>query len=87
MQEDAPGEKKEEAKPKEEPPADLKDIVTTDFMKDLVTDLNLDIDQNEMGDLMKEAGLGDNKEEKKEEEDPKKDDDKDKEKKKDEDKD
>jgi len=86
MQEDAPGEKKEEAKPKEEQP-ELKDIVTTDFMKGLVSELDLDIDQNEMGDLMKEAGLGDNKEEKKEEEDPKKDDDKDKEKKKDEDKD
>lgn len=65
--------------PKEEKPADLKDIVTTDFMKGLVSDLNLDIDQDQMGDLMKEAGLGnkgDGEEEKKEEDpkDPPKDD-------------
>jgi len=66
---DAP---KEDEKPAEaEEKTDLKEIVTTDFMKGLVSELNLDIDQDQMGDLMKEAGIGDDEEqeeEKKEEE-------------------
>jgi len=65
----AAAEEKKEEPPKAEQPGDLKDIVTTDFMKDLVDDLGLDIDQDAMGDLMQEAGLGDKKES-----DPKKED-------------
>lgn len=49
-----PGGKAPEKPPEEK--TDLKDIVTTDFMKGLVDDLNLDIDQDAMGDLMKEVG-------------------------------
>ena len=53
----------------------MKDIVTTEFMKGLVDDLNLDIEPDKMDNLMKEAGLGKEEEkkeeEKKEEEDPK----------------
>ena len=68
---DKPQEEAKPAAPEEK--IDMKDVVTTDFMKGLVSDLQLDIDQDAMGDLMKEAGIGDKpkeEEEKKEEEDP-----------------
>jgi hypothetical protein len=38
------------AQPEEK--VNLEDVVTTDFMKDIIKDMNLDIDPNEMGDLM-----------------------------------
>ena len=52
-------------------------MVTTDFMKDIIKDMNLDIDPNEMGDLMAQVGKKEG-EEKKEEDDDKKKDEKDK---------
>ena len=42
----------EEQTPAEEPKQELKDIMTTDFMKGIIDDLNLQIDDNEVDDLM-----------------------------------
>ena len=53
----------------EEPQLDVKDVIETDFMKGLVADLELDIDDADMGDIV--ANSEENKkaeEEKKEEE-------------------
>ena len=44
-----------------DPQVDIKDVVTTDFMKDIIGDLGLDIEKDGLGDLVGE-------EEKKEEE-------------------
>ena len=55
-----------QAQPEEQPNIDMKDVVGTEFMKDLVGQLGLDIEQDNIGDLLGE-------EEKQEEE--KKDDD------------
>jgi hypothetical protein len=55
--------------------ADLKDLVTSDFMKDIISDMKLDIDAEGMDDILKLAGSkkeDEKKEEKKDEEDPKK---------------
>ena len=41
-----------------EPKPDLNDIVNTDFMKDIIGDLGLDIDKNEVDKIQNDAGLG-----------------------------
>ena len=52
----------------------LENIVSTEFMKGLVDDLGLDISENQIDNVMKEAGIGageEKKEEEKKEEDKK----------------
>ena len=77
----------EEGKPEEKPAAEqpaqqteenagtnLENIVSTEFMKGLVDDLGLDISENQIDNVMKEAGIGageEKKEEEKKEEDKK----------------
>ena len=41
-----------------EPKPDLNDIVNSDFMKDIIGDLGLDINQNEVDKIQNDAGLG-----------------------------
>ena len=69
--EEKPEEKADEKPAQQQAAADagtnLDNIVTTEFMKGLVDDLDLDIDPNQIDNVMKEAGIG-NEEEKKEEE-------------------
>ena len=63
-----------EADAKAEQPAEkvnLEDVVTTDFMKDLIKDMNLDIDPNEMGEMVANVNKKEG-EEKKDDDDPKK---------------
>lgn len=38
--------------PKQEPVQNLKDIVTTDFMKDIINEMDLDIDEGAMEDIL-----------------------------------
>jgi len=67
------GEKKPEAAVQQQ---DLKDIVTTDFMKDIISEMNLDIDPNAIGDIIGDMNKdGKEGEEKKDEEEPAKKDD------------
>ena len=52
MLEGAEAEKAEEPKAQEEPAQNLKDIVTTDFMKGIIDEMKLDIDESAMDDIM-----------------------------------
>ena len=71
----------QQEKPAAEQPAEqqqegtnLENIVSTEFMKGLVDDLGLDISENQIDNVMKEAGIGageEKKEEEKKEEDKK----------------
>lgn len=64
-----PGGEPVEEKPVEQPKqpaADLKDLVTSDFMKDIISDMNLDIDAAGMDDILKQV-TGKKEDDKKEE--------------------
>lgn len=64
----------EDPKPAQEPAAqDLKDIVDTDFMKGIISDLNLNVDEGAVDDIL---GAMDKKDEKDEDKDKKPDSDK-----------
>ena len=41
-----------EATPEDEPKQDLKDIMTSEFMKDIIKDMNLNIDENEVAEII-----------------------------------
>lgn len=72
IENETPAQEKPAEQPKQ-PAADLKDIISTDFMQGLISDMKLDIDAEAMEDILN-AATGQKKEEKKEEE--KKDEDK-----------
>jgi len=58
------------AEPEEK--VNLEDVVTTDFMANIIKDMQLDIDPNEMGDLMAQVAKKDGEEKKEEDADKKK---------------
>jgi len=51
----------EEKQPEAEAPveADLKDVITMDFMKDIVEEMGLDINQKELDEVAQEQGIED----------------------------
>lgn len=67
----------QQQKPQVEAQADLKDIVTTDFMKDIIAEMQLDIDASQMSNILdsvnqNDANLTEEEKKKKEEEQKKK---------------
>jgi len=70
---DEPMPEQAQEQPKQ-PAADLKEIATTDFMKDIINDLGLDINEDALNDILNqhEKKDGDKKEEDKKDDEPKK---------------
>ena len=66
---ETPAEEKPAEQPKQ-PAADLKDIISTDFMQGLISDMKLDIDAEAMEDILN-AAAGQKKDEPKKEEEKK----------------
>jgi hypothetical protein len=54
----------------EEPKQELKDIMTTDFMKGIIDDLDLDVDEDELDEIVDGVPGKDKNEEAKKEDDP-----------------